>query len=463
MGLFSFKRNSQSKSSSSSSKKGKAITNSENHEHAQVVNFGKSGNDGVKGAELGRELFSFPKPEEKETMTDYIQSHKAGDIFPYLAITGKEEESKDNRLARLRSFVSPYGKAVVPETRINGVILDVLQGSLHVSDLKEHTDSTKLSSAQKKQNRRFKDLEPHNFNKPYLQIRRITGEFVPLLSGTSDYTDLVFSLYDERLLEHQVIVQSNKMPTNSSGIFELSCDYCIPITDLRQLSLRYELARPIMREGFQWGTVSLAISLCESDTPHLTPKVEAMAIVRAPYTSMEPQLVDPDHKDVTYTAAQIAKFREMYMQGDVADNDEPKKERSKVSSYSKSSMRGVTKAIKGPEHLGDLEGWSQLKGLKKPLLEDGVASVSAESGDTESVNVPVATKEQWEKEQEELRKMFPTPVQDRALVKHSSSKKPDLERLNSISSVESFRPASADTESDESEPEIMKKMKTRYI
>jgi len=411
---------------------GRGVSRSSDHEHAQVV-FKDTANDGSKTAEMSRELFSFPKPETKETMADYLNNHKEGDIFPYIAVTGKEEESKDSRLARMRAFVSPYNKSVKPEMRINGVVLDMLVGSLHIDDLKSYVDQTRLSKAEKRENKSFRNIEEHVFTKPYVQLRKVIGEFVPLLSGTADYTDLVLSLQDGRLLDNQVIVQSNKLPTNSSGIFELSCDYCIPTKDIKQLSIKYELARPIMKEDFQWGAISFSISISESDTPYLTPKVEAMAVVRAPYTAMEEVLSDPDHKDVTYTSSQIKQFRQLYSQGDIADNDEPMRERMKISSYSKSTIRGAQKALQGPSHLGNVDGWSQLQGMKKPLLADGEASVDAASGDEDDIDVKQTTRDEWEKEQERVRKQFEGM---RKLESVAAPKKGVLKQKNEIVATE---------------------------
>jgi hypothetical protein len=440
----------------------KQITMSEDHDHKQVIGFEDSSHDGTKAASIGRDLFSYPKPDAKETMADYINNHKSGDVFPYVTITGKEEETKDGRLARLRSFVSPYGKSVKPDMRINGIILDMLVGSIHIDDLKAHVDKARLSKSEARENKRFRDLEEHVFTKPYLQIKRITGEFVPLLSGTADYTDLMFSLHDQRLLEHQVVVQSNKLPTNSVGVFELSCDYCIPTKDIRQIAIRYELARPIMKEDFQWGSISLSISLSESDTPYLTPKVEAMAVVKAPYTAMEEQATDPDHKDVTYTSAQIRKFRDLYTEGDIADNDEPLKERLKTSSYSKSTIRGVKKGKKGPEHLGQMAGWSQLEGLKQPKLLDGEASVSVASGDDDDEEVGNQTGiKEWEEEQERMRKLVNEEkgksVETKAIVKASSALR-SLSPLRSAFKTKPYERVTSETDESE-EPEIMKKMK----
>lgn len=441
----------------------KEVSVSKNHDFSQVVGFQGTANDGSKAADLGRELFSYPKPENRETMSDYINDHKVGDIFPYISVTGREEESKDGRLARLRSFVSPYGKVVKPEMRINGVILDMLEGSLHLDDLKSHVDKTRLTREEAKENKRFRNLEEHVFSKPYIQLRKITGEFVPLLSSTSDYTDLSFCLQDGRLLEHQVIVQSNKLPTNTIGVFELTCDYCIPTKDIKQLSLKYELARPIMKEGFQWGAVSMVISVCEADTPYLTPKVEAMAVNKMPYTALEEATHDLDHKDITFTAGQIKRFREMYGAGDIMDNDEPKKERMKMSSYSKSSIRKAPKAIEGPDHLSGLEGWEHMKGMKKTLLADGEASIDVLSEDEDDIEVNQSTKEQWEKQQEQLRAEMQLTKFEPAEVKGKGKSIMKFETKSPDSSFASNRVASVSSVSDDSEPEAFKSLKKKKV
>jgi hypothetical protein len=392
------------KTGSSTISKAKRLTNSGNHEDAQVVGFNTPEDVGIK-SDIRRDLYSFPKPEERETMADYISNHKNGDIFPYVTVTGKEEETREGRLARLRSFHSPYSKSSIPDMRVNGVLLDMLHGNIGLNELKDHVQTQMLSKIQKKENKKFRNIDEHLFDKPYVHIRRITGEFVPLISNTADYTDLCFSLVDDRLLENSTVVQSNKMPTNSPSIFELTCDYCLPTSDIGKLSLVYELARPIMKEDFQWGAVSLTLSISQSDLPYQVPKIETMAVIKAPYTAMEKYETDPDHKDITYTATQIEKFRDLYSSGDLVDSDEPLKSRLKTSSYSKSTLRGAPKAIKGPEHLGNLDGWSHLKDMKKPKLPDEIASNSIASGsdEEESVIVSQMTKDDYFKNQERLR------------------------------------------------------------
>jgi hypothetical protein len=360
---------------------------------------------------MDRELLSVPRPDHVENMTDYMQNHKPGDIFPYVSVYGKEEETKTSRLARLRSVRSAYGKVNKPELRINGIILDETEGTIQVQHLKEYVNSKEITRKQARENKKFKSVMEGSFSKPYLQISRIEGEYVPLMSSTSDYTQLCFVLEDGRLLEGQVSVQSESVPTNLNGVFELSCDYCISRRDLSQLSLKYFLARPIMKEGFQWGSVSLKIRYSEADTPYLAPKVEAMAIARAPYTALEERTSDPDHKDILFTAGQLAKLRNMYLEGDIADIDEPKKERAKKSSYSKSTLRGGVKGQEGPTHFEEQDGWEHLKGMRKPNLPIGEASESVPSEDeddeTEEDNKPkLSSKEQYEKHQEQLRLMF---------------------------------------------------------
>jgi hypothetical protein len=384
-------------------KRPSGLSRSVQNGEAQVMGFKKSIKGNGVEPNLTRELYSVPKPTEVETMVDHIQNHKSGDVFPYMSVYGIEDEVKDGRLSRLRAFRSAYGKETRPEMRINGIELNELEGTIKVQDLKDYVNNDQISKTAKRENKRFKPLREESFTKPYIQITRITGEYVPLMSSSSDYTELYFTLEDGRLLENSVIAQSVKLPSNQNGVFELSCDYCISTKDLTQLSLKYFLSRPIMKDGFQWGSVSLVIRISESETPFVAPKVEAMAVVRTPYTTLEEQSKDPDHADVVYTSAQIKKFREMYQAGDIADIDEAKKERMKQSSYSKSSIRGLGKSVAKEEVVPVREGWEHIRSMRKPLLPEGEASVSAVSEDEDDIEVNQLTRRQYEEQQEKMR------------------------------------------------------------
>jgi hypothetical protein len=422
----------------------KQITNSEDHENKQLLQFKKSvKGDGIE-PDMSRELYSVPKPSEVETMVDHLANHKVGDIFPYVAVMGNEEETKDSRMARLRSLKSAYGKSNRPEMRINGVVLDELDGTIQVQHLKDYVDTSILTRVENRQNKKFRPLTESSFKKPYICLTRITGEYVPLMSSTADFTDLYFTLEDGRKLEHATIVQSGKIPSNQNGIFELSCDYCISSKDIDQLSLKYFLARPVMKEGFQWGSVSLTIRLSESDTPFMLPKVEAMAAVRAPFTTFEERTKDPDHTDVVFTSGQVPRIREMYKTGDIADIDEPKTERMKISSYSKSTLRGTVKGESGPSHLGEQDGWEHLSGMRKPLMPLGEASVSANSDGEPDIDVNMTTKEQYEAHQEELRRAMYV-------------EKDEIREPYSVSDATSSRPMSPEDESGSTPKSIMKK------
>lgn len=386
------------------------LTESRDHEDGQVLDFRQTVRGDGAEPDMTRELLSVPKSSRIESMVDHLQTHENGDIFPYVSVVGNEEEGKESRLARLRAYRSPYGKENKPEMRINGIMLTETEGMIRVQDLKDYVNKSQLSPLQKKENKKFKSIDGSNFVKPYIQISRITGEFVPLMSSTTDYTDLYFTLEDGRLLDKQVVVQSGKLPTNQNGVFELSCDYCVNSKDIEQVSLKYFLARPIMKEGYQWGSVSLTIRVSESDTPYLMPKVEAMAVVRMPFTTLEEQKKNPDHADVVFTSHQITKFREMYKSGDIADIDEAKASRMQVSSYSKSSFRGVVKSQADETGAASRPGWEHLQGARKPLLPEGEASVSAES-DNEDEDLPSGndfTRAAYEAHQAELREQFRT-------------------------------------------------------
>lgn len=377
MGFFSKMIKSGGGSKSLSSPKPMSLSN--NHEDMQVLDFKNDPNGADGNIEVKRDLMTMKDKVEPDCMVDHIKSHKPGDVFKYVSVTGKVVETEEGQVGRLRAFTSPYGKTTNPDLRINGIVLQDMEGSLNLDNLRQYVEEKSLSKKEKKENKKYSKNFKSLFNQPYVQIASVTGEFVPLLSGTADYTELSLSLVDGRMLDGQVNIQSNTLPTNVTGVFEMSCDYCVPKQDMHQIAIKYTLARPILREGFQWGTVSLVLKMCQSDTAYQTPSLRAMAVLRMPYTMMEDNITDPTNTNLMITKSDISSFRQIYQDGDLINNDEAHTKRVKTSSYSKSTLTGGKVGVKGPEHLGGLDGWDILEGMRKPKLEEGIASVSVPS------------------------------------------------------------------------------------
>jgi len=347
--------------------------------------------DVAKGLE--RELYKVPMPEQTEGMSDLIKSHVEGDHFPYFAVMGQEEESKPSRLGRLRSFMPFYNKDTLPTLKLPPLELTEMSCSLELEE---------LLLARRQPGKKSQQL---NF-KPYVRIKMITFLYTPVMSSTARYTNFVVSIVDDRFPDGLKVAQSAVCVTNQEHPIELSCDYCIPRKAISKLHVSIDLESRIINAGEQWGSMYIEVNLEESDYPYMAVKRDALAMVRAPFTTLEQRKVDPDRIDVGFTGTEIEWFRQMYQNGDIADSGEPSKERVKKSSYSKSTVRGTQKQKPLLENVP--EGWDQLEGAGKPLVPAYEASISVPSNDNDEEqdldkNEKLQAKAAWAEEQERLR------------------------------------------------------------
>lgn len=340
---------------------------------------------------VNRELYQVPMPEQTEGMSDLIKDHKSGDQFQYFSVTGHEEESRPSRLARLRSFMPNLGKRSIPVIKLPALELIDMSSSLSLGLL---LPAKKMKG---------------DVQKAYVRIQKITGLFIPVMSSTSKYSHFIATIIDDRFPDGSTVAQSVRGVTNQEQPIELSCDYCVPRSAIGKINLNIDLETRVLNAGEQWGTAYLEINLEESDFPYMAPKREALATVRAPYTTLEQRTVNPDRMDIGYTGTEIGKFREMYERGEIVDSGEAVKERVKASSYAKSAVRSG-RATKGKEVLtGVRPGWEYMADAQKPDIPAYEASVSAESREEDEDNglggnsSTLQSKRGWQKRQEEMR------------------------------------------------------------
>jgi hypothetical protein len=389
------------------------------------------------GQDLDRVLYEMPMPDNVDAMTDLIKIHKDGDKFPYVGIVGNEGETLDARRARLLSLKPSLGIRNIPEIEVTGCPLIDVEGEFSMASLMDYAVSLDdhaldhegpMPTTSRKKNFRI--------SKQYVHIRSVTGLYTPNMSSTSDFCKLWFVLIDNRLVNQNKSGQSNALVSNQEGVMEMSCDYCVSYSDLSNFVLGYTLEREILKPGFQWGTISFYFNIAESDIPYQSAKRDALAVYRMPISTLTERETNADKSDISFTAKDVSSLRNLYLRGDIVDVDEPQKARLKKSSYSKSTLRGVSK---GEEiQSAEREGWGFMKGSRKQQIDAIEASISVGSGNEEVEEIsmtPLVKKEQWEKHQEHLREM--QRGEGKELV---SSSKVQVE------------------EESESEPEIMKKM-----
>jgi hypothetical protein len=378
------------------------VPNSRNGTHLFQVKASGATNT---GQDLDRTLYEMPMPENIDAMTDLIKLHKDGDKFPYIGIVGNEGETLDARRSRMLSIKPSLGLRSIPEIEVTGCPLIDIEGEFSMAALMRYASTLGSSSPAEGIMPTTSSKKNFSITKQYIHIKSVTGLFTPNMSSTADFCRLWFVLIDNRLINKNKSGQSNALVSNQEGVMEMSCDYCVPVSELDDFVLGYTLEREILRPGAQWGTISFYFNLTESDIPYQTSKRDALAVYRMPISTLVDRETNADKSDISFTSRDVASLRKMYLRGDIVDVDEPQKERLKKSSYSKSSFRGVAKGEEIPD--SGAEGWSFMKGARKPQLDAIEASVDGDEDGSSEVDLDarVQTKKKWEEHQESLRQM----------------------------------------------------------
>jgi len=339
----------------------------------------------TQATNMDRTLYEIPQPAQVDAMSDLIKDHEPGSFFPFVGVVGSEGESPDARRARMLALKPSLNKRDVPEIKVLGCPLISKEG--------DFTMKTLMSYAKSNQDPIPKINGPmpsgihsqdYSISKPYVHVRQVTILFTPNMSSTSNYCRFWMNLVDNRLIDPDKGSQTNVVVSSQEGILEMSCDYCVSVSDLDSFTLSYTLERDIVKPGFEWGTASFYFSVTESDLPYQSSKVDAMAVYRMPITTLMDRKTNADKSDISFTPADITKLRELYEAGDIVDVDEPQKARLKTSTYSKSSIRSKPKGEK--IDVQSKPGWEFMSGAVKPKMDAHAASI--DPSDDSSVDLP---------------------------------------------------------------------------
>jgi hypothetical protein len=363
---------------------------------------------------MDRTLYEIPQPQKVNAMSDLLKDHTDGDLFPYVGVVGSEGESSDARRARMLALKPSYNKRDIPEVKVLGCPLISREGNFTMESLMSYA---KVNAEQIPHTSGPIPNGIHSPNyqiiKPYVHIRQVTILYTPNMSSTSNYCGFWMNLVDNRLIDSDKGSQTNVIVSNQEGIMEMSCDYCVSTTDLQSFTLSYTLERDVVHPGFQWGTASFYFSITESDLPYQSSKVDAMAVYRMPITTLMDRATNADKSDISFTPADIARLRDLYSRGDVVDVDQPKRNRPKVNTYSKSSIR--TKPKGTPIDVGNKAGWEFMSGARKQMIDAFEASVDDNDDSSVSIRIPntdiinatrQATLNKYKEQQESTRAEF---------------------------------------------------------
>jgi hypothetical protein len=336
-------------------------------------------------AKAERELYQFEAPVQELGLSDLVAKHKAGDRFQYLALTGGESETYEARMRRMVTFRPRVSKKLIP--------LDQLP---HIKLVKDA------------ENLCLTDILPKK-GEEYTRIHAVSGYFAPTVSVMAKFSRVKVALMDSRF-DPPAEVQSVTMNTNMDAKIELSMDYCIPRSSSDKLGLMIVREQATMSYGEQWGALQAQIQLEECSFPYMSDMKRVVGILGPTASALEDYEVNPNVLDITMTENNRRMLRELYQQGDIADEGDPIIEKKKAIKYAKSTIKGLPKGEVVEANQIERAGWDFMKGSRKPQVAAEEASDEpSDEGDDDSDYNPVnrlKSKDAWEQEQERLRQGF---------------------------------------------------------
>lgn len=352
------------------------------------INGGGEENTALAGKEMmanaDREIYQFEAPTQELGLSDLIAKHKAGDRFQYLALTGGDTETYEARMRRMMTFRPRANKKMIP--------LNDLPHMRLVQDGEEFSLQTIL---------------PKKVDE-YIRLHEVSGYFAPTVSVMSKFSKVKIALMDSRY-DPPAEIQSVTLNSNMDAKIELSMDYCIPKTAAPKINLMVSREQRTMATGEQWGALQAQIRLEESSFPYMSDMKRVVGILGPTASALEHHEVNPNILDITMTESNRRLLREFYQQGDVVDEGEPIIVKKKAIKYAKSSIKALPKGELAESSGLQREGWDHVQNIRKPQIaaEEASVDVDSDEGSFEgNEQLLMKTKDDWEKEQERLRKQF---------------------------------------------------------
>lgn len=255
---------------------------------------------------MDEEHFASGMPDSHLSMSDKLDSHRAGNLFKYAAITNPPSTERAGMLAKIRHFK--------PSPKIQTLTLNELPAIRLVGDANDFRLSSVLSQFM---NKGVLD---------YVLIDCILIHFIPLDSFANDKSIVTVQLNDFRKT-HQTTVRSAKLD-NTMGYNLLFClDYCVETRDVDKMTLSFACPNKEFQEGVSWGAVKLVVQLQFLGFPKRLALVETMGVCLLSDTDLDDFQCDPRDLDLVLTPNAIQGMRSLKKRGEIenltlAKNDE---------------------------------------------------------------------------------------------------------------------------------------------
>jgi len=334
-------------------------------------------------AKADRELYQFEAPQQELGLSDLISKHNAGERFQFLALTGGDSETFEARMRRMVTFKPRMNKTQIP-----------LKDLPHIK-LIDDTENLSLV-----------EVMPKKSSAEYIRVASVACYFAPTVTVMSKFSKVKIALMDSRF-DPPAEIQSITTNTNVDSKSELSMDYCVPKTAAAKLRLMISREQSTITFGEQWGALQAQIMLEETSFPYMSDMKQVVGILGPTASALEDHVVNPNILDITMTESNRKAIRELYQQGDIADESEPIKIKKKAITYAKSSMKALPKGELAESSGLVRKGWEGISDIRKPQIAAEEASVDPENDDDDDSDYNptnrLKAKQAWEEEQERMR------------------------------------------------------------
>jgi hypothetical protein len=353
LSLFSSKRSQVSKDSKSRQKSSKKST------AAQL----RSERDGVterqamEGAD--RELYRYDQPKQDLGMSDLIKNHEDGTRFMYAAVTGRKSETTESKLRRLIDFKPTLRKKSIP--------ID----NLPTIKLYRETETFPLDQIMPKSDKKSRELGT------YMRISDAVTLYGALVSPDCNFTKVQVGITDNRLMSDRM-VKAFTATTNVSAKGNLALPYCVPVEDADQLILTISRERSFIEEGRQWGAIQVQLVLEFMDFPMQFDNQPVLAVNALPSTALETPVNNPNTIDISIMNQDRKHLAELFLSGELADENEPIVNKSQAVKYAKSSIAGATK---GKVQQAVTSDWSFMSQKRTGMIDADQNSIEPEEDD----------------------------------------------------------------------------------
>lgn len=331
---------------------------------------GKTAQDVVLNT-ADRQLYKYDLPELERGFGDLLDVHSSEGMFPYATITNKPAEEYNARMRRLANL----------QPRINQRKMDV-PDFVNLKLYKE-VEEFPISSIIKMEGRK---ATKNIFD--YVLIKRVSIIFSPLSSFVDTHSDVIVTLMDMRKRANQsarsMILQDNKQYKG-----EFTLDYCFPKASADKVSMSFAQEVPTFDTGEQWGACQIFLDLEESDYPQMVAFQDTIGSASLTTSMLEDYNYNPAHINLAIRNNHRKKLLDMHAMGQIADETEPMKDKSKKMTYARSSGAALKGGRSGsnPGVLTTQDGvdWSNVRDFTPARVPDDIVS---EDPDEEGGNEP---------------------------------------------------------------------------